>query len=49
MDPEVVRGMTRCSYAETVNPAQIQPLLDAATKYGILSRAVAASELIYRS
>lgn len=49
MDPEVVRGMTRCSYAETVNPAQIQPLLDAATKYGILSRAVASSELIYRS
>ena len=49
MDPEVVRGMTRCTYAESVNAAQIQPLLDAATKYGILSRAVLASELIFKS
>jgi NitT/TauT family transport system substrate-binding protein len=49
MDPEAVRGMTRCSYAETVNPGQIQPLLDAATKYGILSRPVPASELIFKA
>jgi NitT/TauT family transport system substrate-binding protein len=49
MDPEVVRGMTRCSYAETVNAAQIQPLLDAAAKYDILSRKVAASELIFKA
>jgi len=49
MDPEVVRGMTRCSYAETVNVAQIQPLLDAATKYGILTQPVRASELIYKA
>jgi NitT/TauT family transport system substrate-binding protein len=49
MDPEVVRGMTRCGYAETVNPRQIQPLLDAATKFGILPRPVPASELIYKA
>ena len=49
MDPEVVRGMTRCSYAETVSAAQIQPLLDAATKYGILAQAVSASELIFKA
>ncbi len=49
MDPEAIRGMTRCSYAETVNPAQIQPLLDTATKFGILARAVPASELMFKA
>lgn len=49
MDPEAVRGMVRCSYADTVRVAQIQPLLDAATRAGILSRPVSASELIFKA
>jgi NitT/TauT family transport system substrate-binding protein len=48
MDPEAVRGMTRCFYADSVKVSQIQPVLDAATKAGILSRHVPASELIYK-
>lgn len=47
LDPEAVRAMARVNYPETMQPAQIQPLLDAATKFGILPRHVAASELIF--
>jgi NitT/TauT family transport system substrate-binding protein len=49
MDPAAVRGMVRCTYADTVRVAQIQPLLDAAARAGILSRQVAASELIFKA
>jgi NitT/TauT family transport system substrate-binding protein len=48
IDPERVRGMARVTYAETMRVEQIQPVLDAATKFGILPRRVAASELIFR-
>ena len=48
LNPEAVRGMARVTYAETMQVAQIQPVLDAATKFGILPRQVAASELILR-
>jgi NitT/TauT family transport system substrate-binding protein len=48
MDAEAVHGMVRCTYADAVRVVQIQPLLDAATRAGILSRPVAASELIFK-
>jgi NitT/TauT family transport system substrate-binding protein len=49
LDPEAVRGMVRCSYADSLKVAQVQPLLDLATKAGILNRRVAASELLMRA
>ena len=39
-------SMKRTVYAERLNPADIQPLLDAAVKYKALKNAVSASELI---
>lgn len=39
--------MARVTYAEALQVAQIQPVLDAATKFGILSRRVTAAELIF--
>lgn len=47
LDPEAVRGMNRVTYAETFRVAQIQPLLDAALKFGILTRRVPAAEIIF--
>jgi NitT/TauT family transport system substrate-binding protein len=49
MDPEAVRGMARCQFADVLRLSQIQPVLDAATKVGFLSRHVDAAELVVRS
>ncbi|HXF35200.1 MAG TPA: ABC transporter substrate-binding protein [Candidatus Acidoferrales bacterium] len=46
IDPATLREMTRAVYATTLTPQMIQPPLDAAAKYGLLSRPVTASELI---
>lgn len=48
LEPDVVRRMARVSYAETIRTEQLQPVLDAGAKFGILSRHVAATELIFR-
>lgn len=48
VDPDVVRGMLRCPFAEALRLADIQPLLDLSTKAGLLSRQVSASELVFR-
>jgi NitT/TauT family transport system substrate-binding protein len=47
VNPAVIRGMRRVTYAETMQVSQVQPMLDAATKFGILPRRVAASEIIF--
>jgi NitT/TauT family transport system substrate-binding protein len=44
--PETTRRMTRVVYADSVRPGLLQPLLDLAVKYGIVDRAVAATEMI---
>jgi NitT/TauT family transport system substrate-binding protein len=46
IDPATLHEMTRAVYATSLTPQMIQPPLDAAAKYGLISRPVTASELI---
>lgn len=46
IDVAVIRRMTRSVFADAMRPADIQPVLDAGARYGILPRPVAASELL---
>lgn len=46
LDPLVVRDMTRCLYAENLDPKLIQPALDAAARGGALDRPIAAADII---
>ncbi|MFN2460836.1 MAG: ABC transporter substrate-binding protein [Candidatus Velthaea sp.] len=46
VDPAVVRTMVRATYGERLNADTIQPVLDAAAKYGSLRSAMRASELM---
>jgi len=41
-------GMRRVPFAETADPAQIQPVIDAAARYGVLKAPFPASELLFR-
>ena len=41
-------GMRRVPFAETAEPAQIQPVIDAAAKYGVLKASFPAAELLFR-
>jgi NitT/TauT family transport system substrate-binding protein len=41
-------GMKRVPFAEKIDPAQMQPLIDAAAKYGTLKATFPASELLSR-
>ncbi len=45
-DPDVLGKMTRATYAETIDPATMQPILDAATTYKSLQKSVSAKEMI---
>ena len=38
---------TRHFHADTIDPAMLQPFLDAATKYGLLSRRILVSEFTF--
>ena len=46
IDIERVRAMTRASFATSLDPKLMQPVLDIALKYGLLEHAVDASTLI---
>ncbi|HEX3465337.1 MAG TPA: ABC transporter substrate-binding protein [Candidatus Elarobacter sp.] len=46
LDEALVRAMTRATYGERLAPEHIQPVLDAAVKYGSLKSPMKASELI---
>ena len=48
MDVDLIRSMTRVVFADQLRAADIQPLLDAAAKYGALARPVSAAALIYQ-
>lgn len=48
LDIAVARAMTRCEWADSLRPADIQVYLDMAAKYGGLARPVAATDLIYK-
>jgi NitT/TauT family transport system substrate-binding protein len=45
IDPSLVHSMSRSIYAETLKPAWVQPMLDAAVKYGVLKEPMSANEL----
>jgi NitT/TauT family transport system substrate-binding protein len=44
----VVQHMTRSTYGEKTDAAEIQPVIDAAAKYGFIDAAFPASAMIYR-
>jgi NitT/TauT family transport system substrate-binding protein len=48
LEPATIRAMTRAVFPESLSAAMIQPPLDAAAKYGLLTRAVSAGELTAR-
>jgi NitT/TauT family transport system substrate-binding protein len=43
----VVRGMRRGNYATEFNPGQIQPMIDAAAKYGFIDKTFPMSDILY--
>ena len=45
IDPSVIAGYHRLAFAESNNPAFVQPVIDLMTKYGILPNHFSASEL----
>jgi NitT/TauT family transport system substrate-binding protein len=51
LDPDVAKNMTRATYdtSGTMNPAFMQPVIDAAAKYGTLTKSFPATELIANS
>jgi ABC-type nitrate/sulfonate/bicarbonate transport system substrate-binding protein len=49
VEPSVGATMNRATHGTDLEPALMQPVIDAAQKYGILDRPVQASELIWRA
>ena len=49
VDPQTAAAMARSRVGVTLEPSMMQPVLDAALKYGVLDRPIAASELIWRA
>jgi NitT/TauT family transport system substrate-binding protein len=49
VDPTVGATMNRATYGTDLDPALMQPVLDAALKYGILDRPVPITDLIWRA
>jgi NitT/TauT family transport system substrate-binding protein len=49
VDPAVVTTMNRATYGTDLDPALMQPVIDSALKYGILSRPVPVTDLIWRA
>jgi NitT/TauT family transport system substrate-binding protein len=49
VEPSVLAGMTRITFAERLDPRDIQPLIDACARYGVIERRFDANELIRRS
>ena len=45
LDPDIVRAMRRVTFAESADPATLQPHLDAALRYGLISKPVKAGDL----
>ena len=48
-DPKVYASMARVEFADTLDPHDIQPLIDAAAKYKAIDRTFPAQEMIYRA
>jgi ABC-type nitrate/sulfonate/bicarbonate transport system substrate-binding protein len=48
IDPTVIASMVRTNFAPSLDPAQIQPLINAAAKYKVITRSFEAREFIAR-
>ena len=48
LDPEQMKNLTRARFATSLEPKLMQPVLDIATKYGLLEKPVDAATLIAR-
>jgi NitT/TauT family transport system substrate-binding protein len=48
LDPAIAANMGRAVYATSLDPAQLQPVLDNAVKYGMLDHPLDANELIWK-
>ena len=49
VDPQVAASMARTRFGVTLESSMVQPVLDAALKYGVLDHPVAANDLIWRA
>jgi NitT/TauT family transport system substrate-binding protein len=49
IDPQIAADMARSRFGPSLDPALMQPVLDAALKYGVLDRPVSANDLIWRA
>lgn len=47
LDPQTLGTMTRAIYSPRLEPAQVQPLIDVAARYGALARSFPAREIIW--
>jgi NitT/TauT family transport system substrate-binding protein len=47
IDPAQIRSMVRVQFATSLDPRQIQPVLDTAVRYGQLSRPITMKELLF--
>jgi ABC-type nitrate/sulfonate/bicarbonate transport system substrate-binding protein len=47
LDPSVAATMARAVYGTKLDPSLVQPVVDAAVKYGIIDKPVAASDMIW--
>jgi len=48
LDPQIAATMGRAVYANALDPATMQPVLDNAVKYGMLDHPLDANELIWK-
>ena len=46
MPPEIANKMERAYYGERLEPGLLQPVIDATAKYGVVSKAFPAAEII---
>jgi NitT/TauT family transport system substrate-binding protein len=47
-DAQIVATMSRSTYGLDLTPALIQPVIETATKYGLLNAPISARELIWK-
>ena len=49
LDPDVAARMTRCDYADRLDPRLIQPSIDLGARFKVIDRAIPAAELIAKT
>jgi NitT/TauT family transport system substrate-binding protein len=49
LDPATAHAMARATYATTLDPALVQPVIDASAKYGALDRTFPATDILWKA